>query len=100
MRNRMYGGVRGRKTKVGEKLLRFPPTRLSNLFPSFFAVSMEFLISRYNILLTVGEANEQIPHPALKSGMGDLACSAELFHLNGLFRSRILSIYNFVWVYQ
>ena len=31
MRNRMYGGVRGRKTKVGEKLLRFPPTRLKNL---------------------------------------------------------------------
>ena len=28
MRNRMYGGVRGRKTKVGRKLLRFPPTRL------------------------------------------------------------------------
>ena len=28
MRNRMYGGVRGRKTKVGEKLLRFSPTRL------------------------------------------------------------------------
>ena len=27
MRNRMYGGVRGRKTKVGGKLLRFPPTR-------------------------------------------------------------------------
>ena len=27
MRNRMYGGVRGRKTKVGEKLHRFPPTR-------------------------------------------------------------------------
>ena len=31
MQNRMYGGVRGRKTKVGEKLLRFPPTRLSLL---------------------------------------------------------------------
>ena len=31
MRNRMYGGVRGRKTKVGEKLLRFPPTRLSDM---------------------------------------------------------------------
>ena len=30
MRNRMYGGVRGRKTKVGEKLLRFPPTRLND----------------------------------------------------------------------
>ena len=29
MRNRMYGGVRGRKTKVGEKLLCFPPTRLA-----------------------------------------------------------------------
>ena len=29
MRNRMYGGVRGRKTKVGEKLLRFPPTRIN-----------------------------------------------------------------------
>jgi len=27
MRNRMYGGVRGRKTKVGSKLFRFPPTR-------------------------------------------------------------------------
>ena len=27
----MYGGVRGRKTKVGEKLLRFPPTRLAKL---------------------------------------------------------------------
>ena len=27
MRTRMYGGVRGRKTKVGRKLLRFPPTR-------------------------------------------------------------------------
>ena len=32
MRNRMYGGVRGRKTKVGRKLLRFPPTRL---YPDF-----------------------------------------------------------------
>ena len=32
MRNRMYGGVRGRKTKVGEKLLRFPPTRLRKIF--------------------------------------------------------------------
>ena len=31
MRNRMYGGVRGRKTKVGEKLLRFPPTRFLDM---------------------------------------------------------------------
>ena len=29
VRNRMRGGVRGRKTKVGRKLLRFPPTRFS-----------------------------------------------------------------------
>ena len=27
MRNRTYGGVGGRKTKVGETPLRFPPTR-------------------------------------------------------------------------
>ena len=31
MRNRTYGGVRGRKTKVGRKLLRFPPTRFFNV---------------------------------------------------------------------
>ena len=30
MPNGTYGGVRGRKTKVGRKLLRFPPTRLFN----------------------------------------------------------------------
>ncbi len=28
MPNGTYGGVRGRKTKVGEKPFRFPPTRL------------------------------------------------------------------------
>ena len=32
MRNRTYGGVRGRKTKVGRKLLRFPPTRFKLKF--------------------------------------------------------------------
>lgn len=31
MPNGTYGGVRGRKTKVGRKLLRFPPTRFSGL---------------------------------------------------------------------
>ena len=30
MPNGTYGGVRGRKTKVGRKLLRFPPTRFSS----------------------------------------------------------------------
>ena len=32
MRTRTYGGVGGRKTKVGRKLLRFPPTRLEIIF--------------------------------------------------------------------
>ena len=31
MRNRTYGGVRGREMKVGGKLLHFPPTRLCPL---------------------------------------------------------------------
>ena len=35
MRNRMYGGVRGRKMKVGGKLLHFPPTRFFEIFISF-----------------------------------------------------------------
>ena len=39
MRNHMYGGVRGRKTKVGEKLLRFPPTR----FPQISQIPTDFL---------------------------------------------------------
>ena len=42
MRNRMYGGVRGRKTKVGEKLLRFPPTRF--LFFATFWQHISMLI--------------------------------------------------------
>ena len=37
MPNGTYGGVRGRKTKVGRKLLRFPPTRLCLLSLSFVA---------------------------------------------------------------
>ena len=36
MRNRTYGGVRGRKTKVGRKLLRFPPTQFYLLLDSSF----------------------------------------------------------------
>ena len=32
MPNGTYGGVRGRKTKVGRKLLRFPPTRFNGCF--------------------------------------------------------------------
>ena len=36
MPNGTYGGVRGRKTKVGRKLLRFPPTRLCKDESLFF----------------------------------------------------------------
>lgn len=39
MRNRTYGGVRGRKTKVGRKLLRFPPTRLHGHFSGCLSMS-------------------------------------------------------------
>ena len=42
MRNRMYGGVRGRKTKVGEKLLRFPPTRFLYKKILFFFAKSDF----------------------------------------------------------
>ena len=48
MRNRMYGGVRGRKTKVGEKLLRFPPTRfypMQLVTPSVVAIAVSMLMA-------------------------------------------------------
>ena len=45
MRNRMYGGVRGRKTKVGEKLLRFSPTRLiSDLIDDLIFILFDDLV--------------------------------------------------------
>ncbi len=43
MRNRMYGGVRGRKMKVGGKLLHFPPTRFFPLLsPVALAAVLQF----------------------------------------------------------
>ena len=45
MRNRMYGGVRGRKTKVGEKLLRFPPTRFTpNIIRCLFFIGFDMYL--------------------------------------------------------
>ena len=41
MRNRTYGGVRGRETKVGEKLLRFPPTRLRLIGTQFIKADIK-----------------------------------------------------------
>ena len=43
MPNGTYGGVRGRKTKVGRKLLRFPPTRLIDRLISYFTTYFLFL---------------------------------------------------------
>ena len=54
MRNRMYGGVRGRKTKVGRKLLRFPPTRFDLV--SFQIDSVIDTIGQF--FLVVGHVDE------------------------------------------
>ncbi|MEO4879474.1 hypothetical protein [Bacteroides thetaiotaomicron] len=49
MRNRTYGGVRGRKTKVGEKLLRFPPTRFAVLTTAdFYSHNSQFHFLSHN----------------------------------------------------
>ena len=55
MPNGTYGGVRGRKTKVGRKLLRFPPTRLLLIavYQPYFTSSN--IIYNDNQLVTVGE---------------------------------------------
>ena len=51
MRDRTYGGVRGRKTKVGRKLLRFPPTRFRFRAAvgllQWLLYEIDFLIVRY-----------------------------------------------------
>ena len=43
MRNRMYGGVRGRKTKVGEKLLRFPHYSIVLSMPITWSLSARLM---------------------------------------------------------
>ena len=60
MRNRMYGGVRGRKTKVGEKLHRFPPTRLSQ---NILKINSSSFIHILVILLVF--ARGDVIHPVL-----------------------------------
>ena len=44
MPNGTYGGVRGRKTKVGRKLLRFPPTRLYSRLLSLLSPSVSVVV--------------------------------------------------------
>ena len=50
MPNGTYGGVRGRKTKVGRKLLRFPPTRFSGLPTAMTFIPFHFLLYLPGIL--------------------------------------------------
>ena len=55
-----YGGVRGRKTKVGRKLLRFPPTRCNcasadGLNGTVFRTSSLLLFVAYSELILVPE---------------------------------------------
>ena len=57
MRNRMYGGVRGRKTKVGEKLHRFPPTRLCRT-PHKFSICRRIQL----VTLAVSVARHKLVH--------------------------------------
>ena len=54
MPNGTYGGVRGRKTKVGRKLLRFPPTLFGlNLFlhvNKVFLTIIKFILQESHFL--------------------------------------------------
>ena len=49
MPNGTYGGVRGRKTKVGGKLLRFPPTRFAQVSDSVLAHAIEGGVCKIDI---------------------------------------------------
>ena len=54
MRNRTYGGVRGRKTKVGRKLLRFPPTRFNMGKCKNNRVKISYFKNKYVLLQSKG----------------------------------------------
>ena len=60
MRNRMYGGVRGRKTKVGRKLLRFPPTRLLCILTFASSVINHQFLKRRNGYDASAEAQQSV----------------------------------------
>ena len=64
MRNRTYGGVRGRKTKVGRKLLRFPPTRFLKVsdFPHFLSFYANLSLSELSTTLTLEKAIRALAH--------------------------------------
>ena len=62
MPNGTYGGVRGRKTKVGRKLLRFPPTRFTFIVAKHNQLrlsSKEFRSCLYKLLYAWNERNAE-----------------------------------------
>ena len=65
MRNRTYGGVRGRKTKVGRKLLRFPPTRLV-IFVIYISAFSSFISSAVIPVISMIDASS-IPFASTSS---------------------------------
>ena len=56
MPNGTYGGVRGRKTKVGRKLLRFPPTRFLSFIPCV-----------YNIVASLANKEKNTLYPDIRA---------------------------------
>ena len=63
MRNRMYGGVRGRKTKVGRKLRRFPPTRLGTGEVNFTSLGISGRQRRGKRLCCTRFSDIRLPFP-------------------------------------
>ena len=59
MRNRLYGGVRGRKMKVGEKLLHFPPTR----FLTYLSLHLQNLCQQCRILVFDCASEDEVVVP-------------------------------------
>ena len=54
MPNGTYGGVRGRKTKVGGKLLlRFPPTRLGLRIPFLLTCFHAGSLMQYSLMMLI-----------------------------------------------
>ena len=94
MRNRTYGGVRGRKTKVGRKLLRFPPTRFVYRFlcDNFYRIIRLFkaylyqnknghkveLLDTYLFLLTVFKGDKKVRAYPLLDSLSPLMLRSEL----------------------
>ena len=60
MPNGTYGGVRGRKMKVGGKLLHFPPTRLWHIKLYYVNFSYVYLSGRFFELIQMFIGDETI----------------------------------------